>query len=88
MDKIKKIIVTVICWLIIIVADYGAFGIIGLFLMGYEDNYNISVGELWSMNTTEKILYICYYTWIILNIIGFLCIIVYIGRKIYKRIKN
>ena len=91
MSKIKKIITVIIAWFIIIVADWGVFGFLGLPLMGYEDNYNSSKGEflsLASMNTTEKTFYISHNIWIILNIIGLICICIYIGKYIYKRIKK
>ena len=71
----------------IIGADLFVFIILGLLLMGYDDSYDSSKGEYWSlasMNLTEKIIYICYNAWIILNIIG----LVYIGRKIYRKTKK
>ena len=71
----------------IIGADLFIFIILGLLLMGYDDSYDSSKGEYWSlasMNTTEKIIYICSNAWIILNIIG----LVYIGRKIYRKTKK
>ena len=90
-NKYIRPIVVIICCLIIICANFSVFAVLGLFLMGYDDHYNTSKGEyfsLASMNTTEKMLYICYNTWIILNIIGLICILIYIGRKMYKRISN
>ncbi len=89
--KVKKRITIIIAWFVIIIADFGIFTILGLFLMGYDDHYNSSKGEYWSlasMNTTEKILYICYNTWIILNIIGLICIFIYLVQKIYKQVKK
>lgn len=73
--------------LAIIVADLFVFMIFGLLLMGYEDQYDPSKGEIWSlasMNTSEKIMYIAYKLWIILNIIG----LFYIGRKIFMKRKK
>jgi hypothetical protein len=86
--KIKKYVIKVLFWLAIIVADFFVFAILSFSLMGYEDFYDSSKGELWSlasMNLTEKILYICFCAWQILNIIVFVFII---GRIIYKRIKH
>jgi hypothetical protein len=86
MVKTKIRLVDIIYWLTIIGADVFVFIILGLLLMGYDDSYDSSKGEYWSlasMNLTEKIIYICYNGWIILNIIG----LVYIGRKIYRRQK-
>ncbi len=86
MVKTKIRLVNIVYWLAIIGADIFIFLILGLLLMGYDDNYDSSKGEYWSlasMNTTEKIIYICYNAWIILNII----VLAYIGRKIYRRKK-
>jgi hypothetical protein len=86
MVKTKIRFLDIIYWLAIIGADIFVFIILGLLLMGYDDSYDSSKGEYWSlasMNSTEKIIYICYNSWIILNIIG----LAYIGRKIYRRQK-
>jgi len=86
MVKTKIRLVDIVFWLAIIGADIFVFIIIGLLLMGYDDSYDSNKGEYWSlasMNSTEKIIYICYNGWIILNIIG----LVFIGRKIYRRQK-
>ena len=86
MVKMKIRFVDIIYWLAIIGADFFVFMIFGLLLMGYEDSYDSSKGEylsLASMNSTEILIYSCYYGWIILNIIG----LIYIGRKIYRRKK-
>lgn len=87
MVKFKIRFVDVVYGIAIIGADLFVFIIIGLALMGYDDSYDSSKGEYWSlasMNLTEKIIYICYNAWIILNIIG----LVYIGRKIYRKTKK
>lgn len=88
MDKTIKIIATIIRWLAVIVIDICVFLFLGLYLMNYEDFYNESKGEFWSlasMETDQKIAYICYIAWIIMNIIGVISILIYYGRKIYKR---
>lgn len=87
MAKFKVRFIDVIYWLAIIGADIFVFIILGLLLMGYDDNYDSSKGEYWSlasMNKTERIIYICYNAWIVLNLIG----LIYIGYKIYKRTKK
>ena len=87
MKKIKIQILNIIYWLALILADIFILLILGLLLMGYDDNYDSSKGEYWSlasMNTTEKIVYFSYILWIILNIIA----IIYLGRKVYKWFKE
>ena len=87
MVKFKIRFVEVVYGIAIIGADLFVFIILGLLLIGYDDSYDSSKGEYWSlasMNLTEKIIYICYNAWIILNIIG----LVYIGRKIYRKTKK
>jgi hypothetical protein len=84
MGKIKIGIKNILILLAIIVTDVFVFIILGLLLMNYDDFYDSSKGEYWSlvsMNTTEKIIYICYNGWIISNIIG----LVYLVWKIYRR---
>lgn len=77
-------LVDCIHWSAIVVVDILVFVILGLFLMGYDDNYDSSKGEYWSlasMNATEKAIYICYNCWIALNILGF----GYIGLRLYRQ---
>jgi hypothetical protein len=86
MVKTKIRFVDIIYWLAIIGADLFVYIVLGLLLMGYDDNYDSSKGEYWSlasMNTTEKIIYFALQTWNVINIIG----VLYIGRRLYKRIK-
>jgi len=86
MVKTKIRFVDIIYWLAIIGADIFVYMILGLLLMGYDDNYNSSKGEYWSlasMNSTEKLIYLALQTWNIINVIG----VFYIGHRIYKRIK-
>ncbi|MBK9637822.1 MAG: hypothetical protein IPO63_08380 [Bacteroidetes bacterium] len=68
-----------------VLADIFVFILFGLLLMGYDDNYDKSKGEYWSlasMNSTEILIYFSYNVWIILNIIGLVIIVrkVYIGK--------
>ena len=87
MAKIKIKIIDMLFWVAFIGADVFIFLVLSILLMGYDDSYDISKGEYWSlksMNATEKLIYFFYIIWIGINIIG----LVYIGHKIYKRIKN
>lgn len=86
MVKTKIRFVDIIYWLAIIGADLFVYIVLGLLLMGYDDNYDSSKGVYWSlasMNSTEKIIYFALQTWNVINIIG----VLYIGRRLYKRIK-
>lgn len=87
MAKLKIRFIDFIYGITIIVIDLFVFILLGVLLMGYDDNYDSSEGEYWSfasMNTSEKTIYICYNSWIILNIIG----LAYICWKIYVRTKK
>jgi hypothetical protein len=87
MIKRKIRFIGIFYWVAIIGADIFVFILLGVLLMGYDDNYDSSKGEYWSlgsMNTTEKIIYIAYNGWILINIIS----ILYIGFRIYRRIKS
>ncbi len=87
MVKFQIGIKQILIWLVIIAVDMIVFIILGLLLMNYEDFYDSSKGEylsLASMNSTEKVIYICYNVWIAFNLIG----IVYIGYKIFRKISE
>ena len=87
MVKTKIRFVDVIYWLAIIGADLFVYVVLGLLLMGYDDNYDSSKGEFWSlasMNSTEKIIYFALQTWNVINIIG----VLYLGSRLYKRLKS
>ena len=86
MFKAKTRFVDIIYWFIIIGADLIVYMFLGLLLMGYDDNYDSSKGEYWSlasMNSNEKIVYCALQSRNVLNIIG----VIFIGHKLYKRIK-
>ena len=36
-------------WIVILILDYAVFVVLGLLLMGYEDFYDGSKGEYWSL---------------------------------------
>ena len=62
----------------IILFDLAVYLILGLFIMGYDDNYDCSKGEYWSftsMNNQEKAFYIAINAWNVLNIIGVTCLV-------------
>ncbi len=78
--------IDIIYWLAIIGADVLIYMILGVFQMDYDDNYNSSKGEYWSlasMNKRQLTFYFALQLWNIINIIG----LMFIGRKIYKRVK-
>ncbi len=76
----------IIYWLAIIGVDIFIYLILGVLQMDYDDNYVSSQGEYWSLSSMNRLQLIFYFSlqlWNILNIIG----LIFIGRKIYKRIK-
>lgn len=63
----------VILLLVLIAVDLCVFLLFGILLMGYDDHYDSTKGEYWSlasMNRNEKIIYISYQVWIVLNFVG------------------
>lgn len=86
MGKIKIRFVDIIYWLTIIGADIFVYIVLSVLQMDYDDNYDSSKGKYWSlasMNTKQLIFYFTLQFWNIINIIG----LIFIGKKIYKRIK-
>ena len=86
MVKTKIRFVDIIYWLAIIGVDIFVYMILGVLQMDYDDNYDSSKGEYWSlasMNKWQLFLYFLLQFWNLLNIIG----LIFIGRNIYKRIK-
>lgn len=87
MGKLKIRLIDIIYWLAIIATDIFVYMILGVLQMDYDDNYDSSKGEYWSlasMNNRQLIFYFALQVWNILNIIGLTLLV----RKIYKRIKN
>lgn len=84
----KKIrIIDIIFWIALIAFDLFVYIILGILQMDYDDNWDESKGEYWSlksMNTIQLIFFFALQLWNLINII----VIFYIGRKIYKRIRN
>lgn len=86
MDKMKNRFLRIIILVTIILIDVCVYLFLGLLLMNYEDSYDSSKGEYWSlssMNTSEKIIYICYIAWIIINLI----VIALLARRLFIKIK-
>ena len=80
----NKRVINIIFWLALIAADVFIFILLGVLLMGYEDQYDVSKGEYWSlgsMSTSEKIIYLSFYAWIILNIVAAIFILTGIYKK-------
>ncbi len=68
----------------IIVIDFVLWIIIGLILLNYGDNWDSTKGHYFSfegMNITEKIAFISYYIWIVLNAL----ILIYISYRLIKK---
>jgi len=86
MGKTKIRFIDIIYWLAIIGADIFVYIVLGILQMDYDDNYDSSKGEYWSLSSMNKWQLIFDFSlqlWNIINIIG----LIFIGRKIYKRIK-
>ena len=86
MGKIKNRFLKIVIFAFIFIVDICIYLFLGLLLMNYDDNYDGSEGAYWSlssMNTAEKIIYISYNAWIILNII----VIAFLARRVYRKIK-
>lgn len=85
--KWKIRFIDIIFAIAIIGADLFVYIVLGLLLMGYDDNYEISKGAYgsWaSMNASEKAVHVCLLTWNAVNLFG----IMYFIRKIYVKLKN
>ncbi|MCO5248399.1 MAG: hypothetical protein M9887_05570 [Chitinophagales bacterium] len=72
----------------IILLDIFVYILFGLMLMSYDDFYDESKGEYWSlesMTSTEKLYYIAFEIWNILNLIAVGFIIYQIIKRLRKR---
>lgn len=86
MVKTKIRLIDIVYSIAIIAVDIFVYIILGILQMDYDDNYDISKGEylsLESMNKRQLFFYILLQLWNILNIIA----LIFVGIKIYKRIK-
>ena len=73
----------IVLWTILILFDLGVYVVFGLFLMKYDDFYDESKGEYWSlasMTFSEKVPYIGINIWNFINLIA-------IGYLVYRWIK-
>jgi hypothetical protein len=86
MVKTKIRFVDIFYCIALIAVDVLIYIILGILQMDYDDNYDISKGEYWSlqsMNNRQLIFYFLLQLWHILNVIA----LIFIGIKIFKRIK-
>lgn len=86
MGKLKIRLIDIIYCLAIIGTDIFVYMILGVLQMDYDDNYDSSKGEYWSlasMNNRQLFFYFALQVWNILNIIGLTLLVI----KIYKRTK-
>jgi uncharacterized protein HemY len=77
-------------WAAILAVDLLAFVILGLLLMGYDDNYDRSKGVYWSlesMNFTEKAIYIVYNFWIFIHLTTLVYLVFKVGKKFRRYFK-
>ena len=74
--------------LCIILTDLFVYLVIGTLMMGYDDTYNESKGEYWSlasMTTNEQVIYLGMQVWNVLNLFAIVYIIYRLTRKNKKR---
>lgn len=85
-NKLQIRFIHILVFIGILIVDLVVYIFLGLLLMNYEDNYDSSKGEFWSwasMNSTDRIIFIGYTSWNVLNWIG----ILYFVRKIIRKLK-
>jgi len=73
--------------ILILLFDYVVYLIIGLLLMNYDDFYDESEGEYWSlesMTASEKLTYFGLHFWHLVNI----ALLIYVVYRIIKRIQK
>ncbi len=79
-----KVLKQILLFILFIIIDLALWVIIGLIILNYENFYDESKGEYWSltsMTVIEKIAYFSYYIWIILNI----ALIIYFAYRLIKK---
>jgi len=78
-------IINKIVWIIIfVVIDFALWIVIGLVLLNYEDNWDSSKGYYFSlggMTWLERIAYISYFAWIVINVFFMIYLILKIIKK-------
>ena len=73
--------------LLFIFINLAIYVFLGLIILGYEDSYDESKGEYWSLQSMtfgQKAAYIGWYVWYIFNVIA----ILYFLFKLFKAIRN
>lgn len=73
--------------LLIVFIDLIVYIFLGLVILGYEDFYDESKGEYWSLKSMtigQKAAYIGWYIWYVINIV----FILYILMIFFKQIRN
>jgi hypothetical protein len=87
MQRPKIRLVNIIYWLALLALDVFVFMVLGVLLMGYDDQYHPSKGAYFSwgsMNTVEKTVYGVFLFWNAINIVG----ILYLCYKLFIYISN
>jgi hypothetical protein len=84
MERTRTPFFSIIFWLLIIGIDVAVYMVLGILQKDYDDNYDDSQGEYWSlasMNKRQLFYYLAFQLWNFLNFIG----LIYVGRTIYRR---
>lgn len=82
--RLKNILITIV----VIIIDLGVYIFLGLLLMNYEDFYDESEGPYWSlesMTLSEKVTYICFNGWIIINLLAIVFIVYRASKYLIKK---
>ncbi|TDW52397.1 hypothetical protein EV144_1011087 [Flavobacterium sp. 270] len=77
----NKLIIKVISFIIL---DLLVFIFCGVFMMGYDDFYNESQGEYFSLSSMKnqyKVIWVFYNLWLVLNVL----LILYVFYRFYKK---
>ena len=83
MVKTKIRLIDIVYSIAIIAVDIFVYIILGILQMDYDDNYDISKGEYWSLESINKrqlFFYIFLQLWNILNVIA----LIFVGIKYIK----
>jgi len=86
-NPLSQLVYSCLNFIVLVIVDVAVYILLGLFLMGNEDKYGETSGELWSwksLTTTTKTVYILLTTWNILNIL----LILYFLYRIFLRLKT
>ena len=86
MSKFNIRSIDVVYWIAVVMADIFVYVVLGLLLMSYDDNYNVSKGEYWSwksMNTFDRYVYVVLNLCHVVNV----ALTVFVAYRIYTRLK-